>query len=128
MTSSLGVSLCTALMPWASRLLCHTCAWGTGMCVYTAHRGPLVTQTYRDEDGLIEQLGWRVKHVEEQSLLVQGRRETSECLPMPTPPGRGESQPPTTALGLVHTEIGNRGMSSARTELWDLTDSGTTLP
>lgn len=42
--------------------------------------------TYRDEDGLIEQLRGRVKHIEEESLLVQGKRGTDAG---PLSPGRG---------------------------------------
>lgn len=34
--------------------------------------------TYRDEDGLIEQLRGRVKYIKEESLLVQGERGTDE--------------------------------------------------
>lgn len=45
--------------------------------------------TYRDEDGLIEQLRGRVKHVEEESLLVQGERETDEGPLSPGPGGEG---------------------------------------
>lgn len=34
-------------------------------------KNSLMTETYRDEDGLIKQLRGRVKYVEEKSLLVQ---------------------------------------------------------
>ena len=52
--------------------------------------------TYRDEDGLIEQLRRRVKYIEEESLLVQGERGTDEGL-LSLGPG-GEQ-----AVGVVRT-------------------------
>lgn len=69
--------------------------------------------TYRDEDGLIEQLRGRVKHIEEESLLVQGKRGTDAG---PLSPGRGgtaTAQPP----GLVHTARIQWAQPSTR--LWE---------
>lgn len=55
--------------------------------------------TYRDEDGFIEQLRGRVKHIEEESLSVQGERGIDEGPLSPGPEGTATAQPP----GLVHT-------------------------
>lgn len=42
-------------------------------------KNTLMTETYRDEDGLIKQLRGRVEYVEEKSLLVQNGRG-NQCL------------------------------------------------
>ena len=55
----------------------------------------------RDEDGLIEQLRGRVKHVEEESLLVQGERGTDEG-PLSLGPG-GDGHRPASGAG-PHSE------------------------
>ena len=76
------------------------------------HTEPLMAGTYRDEDGLIEQLRRRVKHIEEESLLVQGKRGTDEGPLSPGPEGTATAHPP----GLVHTARIQRAQPS--TMLW----------
>lgn len=97
----------------------------TGMCVYTQPtEKALIAETYRDKDGLIKQLLWRVKHIEEKSLLVQGKRETSECL-LTTRPGRGSAT--THSLRVWSTQKVWSELSPALSS-GDLIDSGMSLP
>lgn len=63
----------------------HTQAYrhnGRHVCGYhitQPMKNTLMTETYRDEDGLIKQLRGRVEYVEEKSLLVQNGRG-NQCL------------------------------------------------
>lgn len=82
----------------------------------------LLAETYRDKDGLIKQLRGRVEHVEEKSLLVQRKRETSECLLTPRP-GRGSA--PTHSLQVWPTRNVWSELSPA---LSSEIDSGMFLP
>ena len=93
-----GARGCELLPVTRARLLsfCHMHTHTHG-----AHRKCLMAGTYRDEDGLIEQLRGRVKHVEEESLLVQGERGTDEG-PLSLGPG-GDGHRPASGAG-PHSE------------------------
>lgn len=60
----------------------HVCLWLScptvaSICTHRPRRTP---ETYRDEDGLIKQFRWRVKYIEEKSLLIQNGEGGDEYL------------------------------------------------